>query len=281
MTKSLRMMRENASVCDILLYVIDSRAVSSCINPAFSELLSGKRALYIFNKSDLVEKSDLERWQKKFSGEGKAYLTTVGTSVKSSVIVKKIKSVMSDVLEKYREKGITKPIRAMVIGIPNSGKSTIVNSLLGRAAARTGNRPGVTRGKQWLALAGGIDLLDTPGTLWAKFEDQSAARRLAYIGSISDDVLDIFELAVEFLGEISARFQSAVMQRYSLGKLPDNPRETISKIAESRGYKLAGGELDTLRAANAIIDDFRKARLGKIMLEHADLARLSPVPRGN
>jgi ribosome biogenesis GTPase A len=270
MTKALRMMRESASQCDVLLYVVDCRAVKSCLNPAFSELLCGKRALYILNKSDLVEKSDLKRWIARFEAENKACLAAVGTSVKSSEIVLKIKSLMADVLEKYREKGVNKPIRAMVIGVPNSGKSTIVNSMLGRAAAQTGNRPGVTRGKQWIAMSGGIDLLDTPGTLWAKFDDQATARRLAYIGSISDDILDVCELAAEFLREASERYGNLIIKRYSLEKLSQNPRETLVEIAKNRGYKISGGELDITRAANAVMDDFRKARLGKIMLEYAD-----------
>lgn len=266
MTKSLRMMRENASLCDVLLYVVDTRAVLSCINPAFEELTQGKKVIYIFNKCDLVENRDVKMWETRFVENGKNVIKTVGTSANSATLVKFIKDAMSEVLQKYKDKGVKKSIRAMVIGVPNSGKSTLVNSMRKKTAAKTGNKPGVTRGKQWINLDENIDLLDTPGTLWAKFSDQTTAKHLAYIGSISDDVLDFVELATSFLTEMKDEYKTAIENRYGIDFNGDS-RECLTSICVKRGYLQKGGEPDLERAGRSVIDDFRKGKIGKIMLE--------------
>ncbi|MDD4839467.1 MAG: ribosome biogenesis GTPase YlqF [Clostridia bacterium] len=267
MTKAVRMMEENVALCNVLIYVIDARAVASCKNPVFDRLLNNKRVIYVFNKCDLVEKSDLDKWCKSFEAEGKTYVRAVGTSGECSQIVSAIKAIMSDVIDRYKAKGANKNIRAMVIGVPNSGKSTLINSMRKKASAITGDRPGVTRGKQWLALDSHIDLLDTPGTLWGKFENQTIAKHLAFIGSIRDDILDIADLAFEFVAEILKTYPDNLIERYSLESLVESPLEVLDQIAKARGFKLRGNEVDYDRTAKAIIDDFRKGRLGKIMLE--------------
>ena len=165
MTKAIRMMEDNLRFVDALIYVIDARAVSSCINPLFAKLTSGKKVLYVFNKCDLVEQGDLALWCAEFKRRGMRYVKAVGTSGDCSQIVAGLKAVMSDKIEKYAKKGANVSVRAMVVGVPNSGKSTIINAMIKRAKAVTGDRPGVTRGKQWLSVDG-VDFLDTPGTLW-------------------------------------------------------------------------------------------------------------------
>jgi len=266
MTKAIRMMEDNLRFVDALIYVIDARAVSSCINPLFAKLTSGKKVLYVFNKCDLVEQGDLALWCAEFKRRGMQYVKAVGTSGDCSQIVAGLKAVMSDKIEKYAKKGANVSVRAMVVGVPNSGKSTIINAMIKRAKAVTGDRPGVTRGKQWLSVDG-VDFLDTPGTLWGKFEDQTVAHHLAYIGSIKDDILDMTELAWDFAQELKALAPDGIRRRYSIENLADTGYDVLMQIAVKRGFKLRSDEFDDERAAKSLIDDFRKGRLGKIMLE--------------
>lgn len=266
MTKAIRMMEENLRLVDALIYVIDARAVYSCNNPLFDKLLAGKKVLYVFNKCDLVEKSDLDAWCKKFKDEGKPFVKAIGTSGDCSQIVAGLKEVVADKIEKYAKKGANISVRAMVVGVPNSGKSTIINSMIKKAKAVTGDRPGVTRGKQWLSVAG-VDFLDTPGTLWGKFEDQTVAHHLAYIGSIRDDILDEGDLCFDFLDEIKIKYPENLKSRYGLEELPSETIEIFDAIALSRGFKQKGNQIDYTRTAKMIIDEFRKGKLGKIMLE--------------
>lgn len=268
MTKAIRMMEENLRLVDALIYVVDARAVASCINPVFDKLLRGKKTLYVFNKCDLVDGGDISAWCRRFEQEGKRFVKAVGTSGDCSQITAGLKDVVADKIDKYAQKGVNIAVRAMVVGVPNSGKSTIINSMIRKAKAVTGDRPGVTRGKQWLSVDG-VDLLDTPGTLWSKFEDQQVAHHLAYIGSIKDDVLDVSELAYDFLDEIKNSYPQLLKDRYSLDEVKQNAIELFDDIALSRGYKSRGGEIDYERTARMIIDEFRKGKLGKIMLEKA------------
>ncbi len=266
MTKAIRMMEENLRLVDALIYVIDARAVYSCDNPLFNKLLQGKRVLYVFNKCDLVEKQDLALWCDKFKKEGKPYVKAIGTSGDCSQIVAGLKEVAKDKIEKYASKGANISVRAMVVGVPNSGKSTIINSMVKKAKAVTGDRPGVTRGKQWLSIDN-VDFLDTPGTLWGKFDNQSVAHHLAYIGSIRDDILDESELAYDFLDEMKDIYPQNLKDRYNLDEVSDNTLTLFEDIALSRGFKQRGNQIDYERTAKMIIDEFRKGKLGKIMLE--------------
>lgn len=266
MTKALRMMEDNLRLVDALIYVIDARAVYACDNPLFDRLIRGKRVLYVFNKCDLVDARDLENWCNEFQSENKPYVKAVGTSGDCSQIVAGLKAVASDKLEKFAEKGARVNVRAMVVGVPNSGKSTIINAMCKKSKAVTGDKPGVTRGKQWLSIDG-VDFLDTPGTLWGKFEDQLIAHHLAYIGSIRDDILDAAELAFDFLDEIRVLYPENIKERFSLETLEDDTLGVFGQIALKRGYKSRGGEPDYERTAKMLLDEFRKGKLGKIMLE--------------
>ena len=266
MTKAIRMMAENLRLVDALIYVIDSRAVFSSNNPLFDKLIAGKKVLYVFNKCDLVKEEDLAPWCERFREEGKPFVKAVGTSGDCSAIVTGLKRVASDKIARFNDKGANVSVRAMVVGVPNSGKSTVINAMCKRAGAVTGDRPGVTRGKQWLSI-GGVDFLDTPGTLWGKFEDEKVALHLAYIGSIRDEVLDKGELAFAFLDEVRGEYGGDLAARYGLDCLPDDTLALFDAIARARGFKAKGGDPDYDRTAACILDDFRKGRLGKIMLE--------------
>lgn len=266
MTKAIRMMEENLRLVDALIYVIDARAVYSCDNPLFNNLLQGKKVLYVFNKCDLVDKDDLALWYEEFKRQGKPFVKAIGTSGDCSQIVAGLKQVVSDKIEKYAAKGAKISVRAMVVGVPNSGKSTIINAMVKKAKAVTGDRPGVTRGKQWLSIDN-VDFLDTPGTLWGKFEDQKVAHHLAYIGSIRDDILDESELAFDFLDEMKKLYPQNLIDRYNLSGESDDTLALFEEIAMARGFKLKGNQPDYERTAKMIIDEFRKGKLGKIMLE--------------
>lgn len=274
MTKAIRMMEDNLRLVDALIYVIDARAVYSCDNPLFNKLLQGKRVLYVFNKCDLVEKNDLDLWCKEFERQGKPYVNAIGTSGDCSQIVAGLKKVVADKIEKYAQKGANISVRAMVVGVPNSGKSTIINAMVKKAKAVTGDRPGVTRGKQWLSIDN-VDFLDTPGTLWGKFEDQRVAHHLAYIGSIREDILDVSELCFDFIDEMKKIYPDALKNRYNLGELSDDTLQIFEQIAMARGFKLKGNQPDYERTAKMIIDDFRKGKLGKIILEKPKKITLS------
>ena len=257
MTKAIRMMEENLRLVDALIYVIDARAVYSCDNPLFNKLLQGKKVLY---------KDDLALWCDEFKRQGKPFVKAIGTSGDCSQIVAGLKQVVSDKIEKYAAKGAKISVRAMVVGVPNSGKSTIINAMVKKAKAVTGDRPGVTRGKQWLSIDN-VDFLDTPGTLWGKFEDQKVAHHLAYIGSIRDDILDESELAFDFLDEMKKLYPQNLIDRYNLSGENDDTLALFEEIAMARGFKLKGNQPDYDRTAKMIIDEFRKGKLGKIMLE--------------
>lgn len=266
MTKAIRMMEDNLRLVDALIYVIDARAVYSCDNPLFNKLLQGKKVLYVFNKCDLVDSKDLDKWCEEFKRQNKPFVKAIGTSGDCSQIVAGLKRVVADKIEKYAQKGANISIRAMVVGVPNSGKSTIINSMVKKAKAVTGDRPGVTRGKQWLSIDN-VDFLDTPGTLWGKFEDQKVAHHLAYIGSIREDILDVSELAFDLISELKDIYPDALKNRYNLAELEDDTLQIFEQIAIARGFKLKGNQPDYERTAKMLIDEFRKGKLGKIMLE--------------
>ena len=227
----------------------------------------------------LVEESDLALWCARFREDGKTFVKAVGTSGDCSAIVAGLKRIASDKLARFGERGANVAVRAMVVGVPNSGKSTVINAMCRRAGAVTGDRPGVTRGKQWMSVDG-VDLLDTPGTLWGKFEDETVARHLAYIGSIRDEVLDVGELAYAFLNEVKGTYGSDLSERYGIAELPEDTIGLFNAIAAARGFKVRGGEPDYDRTAKCILDDFRKGRLGKIMLEKPKTSGLVLKKRG-
>ncbi|MCM1042927.1 MAG: ribosome biogenesis GTPase YlqF [Corallococcus sp.] len=268
MTKALRMMQNNVDLVDVIGYVLDARAPASCLNPAFSGLISGKPCVYILNKCDIADKSKVKQWIDYFAQSDKECVAISAINVgDANKIVSAFGTVTEQIKDKYKSKGIFRPIRAMIIGIPNCGKSTIINCMAGKKNAVTGNKPGVTKGKQWVRLKNGIELLDTPGTVWAKFDDQIVARRLSYIGSIKDDVFDVYELSLHLLEEVQQLYPQSITARYGICDFECSVEKLHEQIAIKRGFVLKGGNIDNERCSKAILDDFRKGKIGAITFE--------------
>jgi len=276
-------MQESLPLVDVVLYVLDSRAPVSCLNPSFDELIMGKPVIFILNKSDLVPLNSLSSFKARLGAGGRPVVQlNASTSKASDFILPIIEKMAGHKKEKYAAKGINASIRGMVIGVPNSGKSTLINNFCAKAKTVTGNKPGVTRGKQWVRVNDYFELLDTPGTLYPKLTDQTAAHHLAYIGSIKDAVIDITELAASLFMYLTKLVPNALTSRYNLdlddilyqdpsaqwGMDYNTPEQKgLEAIASARGLKQKGGVLDVEKAAVALIDDFRKGRLGKILLD--------------
>lgn len=268
MTKALRMMEEEIAVIDIVIYVLDSRAPFSCVNPSFTEIIGAKPIIYVLNKADLGNEALVKGWANYFNKtNSKSIMLDSTLSGSGKKVVETIKELLADKIERNRKKGIVMPLRAMVIGVPNSGKSTLINNLCGKGKTVTGNRPGVTRGKQWVKIADNIELLDTPGTLWPSFEDESVAKHLAYIGSIKDQVLDIEELALELIKDILKIDYTLIENRYNFKVNKLTALEIYENICKVRGLLIKGGEYDYSRGAIVILDDFRKGKFGRITLD--------------
>ncbi|HHW89612.1 MAG TPA: ribosome biogenesis GTPase YlqF [Clostridiales bacterium] len=265
MTKAIREAEKNLKLIDALIYVLDARAPKACLNNHFLNKTPNKPVLYVLNKADLADSEITKQWIEYLSSETASAVSIIATkSGGARVILPELRKLTYPKVQRWKQKGVNYTPKAMVAGIPNTGKSSIINSLCGAYRAKTGNKPGVTREKQWIRL-NDIELLDTAGILAPKLDDKDDAKHLAYIGSIKDDILDIVELARAFLDEMIQRFSQNIADRY--GPISDSS-DPLSNIAQSRGYLLKGGEIDLERTAKAVLDDFRAGRLGKITLEN-------------
>lgn len=268
MTKAKRMMQEDIKLIDVIIELVDARVPISSKNPDIDEIGKNKSRIILLNKSDLADQAQTNRWKNWF--EKKGYFVTL-VNAKSGSGVKNVNEIIQQAckekIERDQRRGIiNRPVRAMIVGIPNVGKSTFINSFAGKACTKTGNRPGVTKGKQWIRLNKNVELLDTPGILWPKFEDQMVGLRLAFIGSIKDEILNIEELAYELIDFLKENYKGILNKRYEVD-------ETLSKdgvleqIAEKRACKLKGDLWDLEKAAGILMDDFRNGKLGNISLE--------------
>lgn len=270
MTKAKRMMQENIKLIDLVIELVDARIPRSSQNPDIDELGKNKSRIILLNKADLADPSVNKKWIEYFQKKGCHVLeinSKSGNGIKS--IQPLVQEACKEKIERDRKRGIiNRPVRAMVVGIPNVGKSTFINSFAGKACAKTGNKPGVTKGKQWIKLNKGLELLDTPGILWPKFEDQTVGMHLAFIGSMNDEILHIDELALKLIESVRAGYGKQLAERYSFDIAEeDTPLSILTKIAEVRRCYAKGEELDYEKAAGILLDDFRSGRIGRITLE--------------
>ena len=268
MTKAKRQMQEDIKLIDLVVEIVDARIPHSSRNPDIDELGKNKYRLILMNKADLADKKATDKWMAYFKSKG---YFVVSLDARSKNGMKSITDIIMEAckekIERDLKRGIkNRPVRAMVVGIPNVGKSTFINSYAGKACAKTGNKPGVTKGKQWIRLNKNVELLDTPGILWPKFEDQMVGLRLALIGSIKDEILNTDELAIELIKFLLTEYKGVLAERYSIEEV-ENPTDVLMKIAESRNCLSKGNELDYSKAAILLIDDFRSGKLGKLTLE--------------
>ena len=263
MTKAKRAMQEDIKLIDVIIELVDSRVPFSSKNPDIDTLANGKSRILLMNKYDLADKAVSDKWTKYYEEKG-YFVATVnsknGRGVKAVNDV--IQKACKEKIERDRKRGIlNRPIRAMIVGIPNVGKSTFINSFAGKACAKTGNKPGVTKGKQWIRLNKNVELLDTPGILWPKFEDQQVGLNLAFIGSIKDELYNIYELSLLLLDYLIKNYPDAVADFYEIEN-SDSNNELLERISIKRGCIKSGAEYDLDKAAKCLVDDFRNGRIG-------------------
>lgn len=301
MTKARRMMQENVRLVDLVIEILDARVPLSSRNPDINQLAQGKQRLIILSKADLADPKQTERFVQAFEKDGAAVIALDARTKKANAqIMKTLQRITKEKKERDKKRGIIgRPVRAMICGIPNVGKSTFINTLSGRSSAKTGNKPGVTKGKQWISFAG-LELLDTPGILWPKFEDQTVGVHLALVGSIRDEILDEEELARHLLKILIMRYPALLSSRYAAGKNSGSDslaadmsepmeqfvksmevaaeseyndsklQELLVMIAQRRNLLRSGGEPDPKRAAHLLLDDFRSGRIGAVTLDTPD-----------
>lgn len=277
MTKTRRQIEADLSQVDMVAEIIDARIPISSRNPDIDALVGSKPRLVVLNRADQSDKAGNERWTGHFRSLGYAVLETDSKTGKGVSHFSHVsQELLKEQLERWRAKGqVGRPIRAMVVGVPNVGKSTFINQVAKRKSAKAGDRPGVTRGKQWVTVDQGLSLLDTPGILWPKFEDEQVGLHLAYTGAVKDDIMDVETLACRLMDDLALRYPAALEERY---KLNISPRQEgadpvgygyalLEKAAGKRGFRISGGELDTERMAHILLDEFRSGKLGNFTLE--------------
>lgn len=270
MKKTKDLLRENLRLVDVVIELLDARIPFSSKNPDIDNIVNNKPKLVLMNKSDLSSQSANDRLREKFESEGQKVLFVNALDSRSTgKIIPALNNILRERIESQKQRGIKNVvIRAMIVGIPNVGKSTLINALSGRKGARTGNRPGVTKGKQWIKLKGNIELLDTPGILWPKFEDQTVAMNLAFTGAIKDEILDTDTLALRLIERLMEIDRSILSDRYNIEiNDEDTGLQVMENIAEKRGFVMRNKEIDYTRTANIVLDEFRKGVLGNISLE--------------
>ena len=272
MTKARRAMQEDIKLIDLVIELVDARVPFSSRNPDIDKLAAGKARMVLLNKADLADETETRKWAQMFEDMG---IHVVKIDARNKGTLKQVQAAQQEAckekIERDRRRGIkNRPIRAMVVGIPNVGKSTFINTFAGRACAKTGNKPGVTKGKQWIRLNKGVELLDTPGILWPKFEDQQVGIRLACVGSIKDDILNMEELALWLIDYLRENYKGILAERYQITE-EGTSVEVLEAIARARGCLKKQEELDYAKASLILFDDFRSGKMGRITLEWASL----------
>lgn len=265
MKKTRELIQENLKLVGAVVEVIDARIPVSSRNPIIDELVKSKPRIIVLNKSDLADAAISRAWEESFRNAGNSVLSM--NCMSGSGIKELFKLLEKMSAEKNKERAMQKPFRLMIVGVPNVGKSSLINRMTGKKSAQTGDRPGVTRGKQWLRLKNNMQLLDTPGILWPKFEDPKAGMNLAFCGSIKDEILDVPTLGMELIGVLASEYPQLLTERYKLEEIADTPLENMENMAVKRGCILPGKRIDYERIGRLVLDEFRGGKIGRITLE--------------
>ena len=265
MKKTREMIKENLKAVDVVIELVDSRIPISSRNPIVNELVAGKRRIVVLAKADLADEACTRRWKEYFEAEGHR---TLALNLQTGDNIKLLyKALEQEQAVRDEVKSIKRPLRLMIVGVPNVGKSSLINRLTAKKSARTGDRPGVTTGKQWVTLQNGMQLLDTPGILWPKFEDRLVGLNLAFCGSIKDDILGVEDLAFELIKVLEKDYPDKLMARYGLEELSEQTIDNMDAIALKRGFIMSGKRIDYERTGRTVLDEFRGGKLGRISLE--------------
>lgn len=269
MAKTRRLIEKNLKMIDVVVEILDARIPYSGRNPHFDDIIKNKPRLIVMNKSDLADKDLTNRWIEYYRKNGlKVIPISCTTGAGINKVINEARALIQDKIDRDKEKGRTRTLKIMMVGIPNVGKSSLINRLIGKASTKTGDRPGVTRGEQWLRLKGDVELLDTPGILAPKFEDQEVAKRLAYTGAIKDEIMNTELLAYTLCELLRDSYPQLLCTRYKLDSVEGlEGHEILEKISRKRGFMISGGEIDTERGANMLLDELRGAKIGNITLE--------------
>lgn len=278
MTKTRRQIEADLKLVDIVVEIIDARIPASSRNPDIDAICAGRPRLIVLNRADQADPAQNRAWGAYFRSRGRSVLETDARSGRGiNQFPDVVRGVLSEQIARWREKGqIGRPVRAMVVGVPNVGKSTFINKVARKKSAKAGDRPGVTRGKQWVHVDQGLDLLDTPGILWPKFEDEVTGMNLAFTGAVKDEIMDVETLGCHFMVLLGERYPQALMDGYKLSGLPAREEgendaawgyRLLQAAAAKRGMRISGGEVDTERMARVLLDEYRGGRLGRFTLE--------------
>lgn len=269
MTKTRRLIEKNLKLIDVVVEILDARVPMSGRNPNFDDIIKDKPRLLVMNKSDLADTERTKEWIKWFTDNGISVIPiSCATGKGLNNVINSARALVQDKIDREKEKGRNITVKIMMVGIPNVGKSSLINKLVGKASAKTGDRPGVTRGEQWIRIRSDVELLDTPGILPPKFDNQELAKRLAYTGTIKDEIINIELLAYSLLDYLRDNYRDVLCTRYKLSDIEDlEGYEILEMIGKKRGCVISGGEIDMERAANLVIDELRSAKIGNITLE--------------
>ena len=267
MKKTRELIQENLKAVDLVIEIVDSRIPVSSRNPIIDELISGKPRIIVLGKADLADEQETSKWADALSNS-EGVRRVMALNLQSGENIKKLlKALEAEQKRRNEAKSVKRPLRIMIVGVPNVGKSSLINRLTGKRSAQTGDKPGVTKGKQWLTLSNGMQLLDTPGILWPKFEDPNVGLDLAFCGSIKDDILGVQDLGFELIRVLGENYPDLLKERYKLDDISDETIENMDNIARKRGFILKGERIDYERTARAVLDEFRGGKIGRITLE--------------
>lgn len=267
MAKTLRLLREQIRKADLVIELCDARLPHSSRNPDLNRLIGGRKRLLLMNKADLADPDMSSRWLQKFRNEGLTASLIQARNLRTKDILTAIEEQTRDAVDRAAEKGVRKTVRIMVVGVPNVGKSTFINRINGASIAQTGDRPGVTRNNQWIKITPWLEMLDTPGMLWPRLDDQLAARRLCYIGTVKDEILNLDDLVLNLLNDIAEIRPESLQERFHVEDTSARGLELIEAVCRGRGFLQKGGVCDYDRCCSVALDEFRSGKLGRITLE--------------